>query len=291
MSSFGDNMNRLRKRSLPPSVNDIEWRFDTVFRRLQNIEEAIDGRLPFTPANQSDVLATMRLLEPRRVEEAVKARFGSVHDGGYVMLDDFSDLNMALSFGVSVDDSWDLEIARRGVRVLQFDHTIDAAPSSHELLQFHKTMIAASPGPGRETLSNLVRTHSRPGRPDILLKIDIEGDEWSVFAETPIEEIGRCAQILCEFHDLRLLCNEDVMRKVRGVFEKLTSRFAVAHVHANNCGPLCNVANVPVPDVLEILYVNRERYRTAATDELFPTALDAPNRPSMPDIYLGSFRY
>lgn len=291
MSSFGENIDRLRKRSLPPSINDIEWRFDTVFRRLQNIEEAIEGRLPFTPANQQDVLATMRMLEPRKVQGFAKARFGSVYDGGYVMLDDFNGLNCALSFGISVDDSWDFEVARRGVRVLQFDHTIDAAPSTHELLEFHKTRIAAKPGPGVETLSNLVRANSKPGRPDILLKIDIEGDEWGVFAETPIEDISRCAQILCEFHDVRRLCNDEAMRRMSGVFEKLSSAFAVAHVHANNCGPLCNVANVPVPDVLEILYVNRARYETTATDEIFPTALDAPNLPSMPDIFLGPFRF
>lgn len=284
-------MERLRKRSLPPSINDIEWRFDTVFQRLQNIEEAINGRLPYNPARQDDVRATLRLLEPRKVVGFRKARVGSVYDGGYVMIDDFADLSCALSFGISVDDSWDLEVAKRGVRVLQFDHTIEAAPSTHALLEFHKTMIAAQPGPGRETLSNLVRANSKPGRPDILLKIDIEGDEWRVFADTPADEIGRCAQILCEFHDLRRLCNDDVMRRVKGVFEKLAQRFAVAHIHANNCGPLCNVANVPVPDVIEVLYVNRDRYETAETDELFPTALDAPNLPSMPDIFLGPFRF
>jgi hypothetical protein len=75
------------------------------------------------------------------------------------------------------------------------------------------------------------------------------------------------------------------------VFKKLTKNFGVVHVHANNGHGVNIIANVMVPHVLEITFVNRQRYRIGVTDEIFPGPLDAPNEPWLPDVHLGRFIY
>ena len=61
------------------------------------------------------------------------------------------------------------------------------------------------------------------------------------------------------------------------VFEKLANQFSVIHVHANNYGKYCNYKNKAIPDVLEVSYANRDRYKFDASNEQFPTSLDTPN--------------
>jgi hypothetical protein len=62
-------------------------------------------------------------------------------------------------------------------------------------------------------------------------------------------------------------------------------------VHANNFAGFSNIANIMVPNVLEITFVNRNTYSVYESDEIFPGPLDAPNDPSCPDMHLGSFRF
>ena len=78
---------------------------------------------------------------------------------------------------------------------------------------------------------------------------------------------------------------------MRRVLAKLVENFAVVHVHGNNFSPIFNIANVIVPDVLEVTFANRARYTCTDTDEIFPTPLDRPCAPKGAEIHLGCFRY
>ena len=131
----------LRKRVLPANADHTARQFERLNHRLDDLEALLQfGHCRIVPvrARQDEVLAVMRLLRPQRALGTTKVRIGSEHDGGYVMLDDFQGLDRALSFGVCDNDSWDLQVAERGIPVEQFDHSVEEAPSNHELLHFHK---------------------------------------------------------------------------------------------------------------------------------------------------------
>ena len=49
--------------------------------------------------------------------ESRKFDWATLGDGGYVMLDDFAGVTAALSFGIDVNCSWDMQIAERGINV------------------------------------------------------------------------------------------------------------------------------------------------------------------------------
>lgn len=68
-------------------------------------------------------------------------RIGGENDGGYVMWKPLSDNNIAYSFGISDDVSWDLQMVNLGYEVYQYDHTIDALPIQNKHFHYKKIGI------------------------------------------------------------------------------------------------------------------------------------------------------
>lgn len=235
-------------------------------------------------------LAVARAFEPKRVVGFSKIRLGRAFDGGYVLLDDFAGVGAALSCGISDDATWDLEIAKRGIPVHQFDHTIEKGPIDHPLLTFHKQRVAAADAPGTLCLDSMAEQFL-PGCGRAILKIDIEGDEWQAFSTVSAETLGKFSQIICEFHGLYYAAHPTWHKRFVAVLSKLRALFEVVHVHGNNAGPFANIANVILPCVLEITLASRSCYQFAQSNEVFPTALDQPNLPSQPEMRLGCFRF
>jgi hypothetical protein len=296
LGELGKKYDEFRRKTFPQSINDAQWRHEEIRARLIEINDLLAPHFTQTSAGatmalQEELRATLRLLEPQKVVGFSKKRVGSAGDGGYVQIDDLEGLTHAFSFGVCDDDAWDLAMAQAGVPVEQFDHSVERAPSTHPLLRFHRKMITAHSGPESQSLSALVSEFSKSDKPDLFLKMDIEGWEWEVFDTTPDELLARHAQIVCEFHDLSQLLSPHFYFRAKRVIEKLSRIFAVTHVHANNCMPFTLLANIPLPDVLEISFANRARYRFEPSQEVFPTPLDAPCSPQQPDYFLGAFRF
>jgi hypothetical protein len=243
------------------------------------------------PSSAERLKTILRLLRPRTVRHFSKIRLGREFDGGYIMIDDFDGVAAAVSLGINDDVSWDSEIANRKIRVYQYDHTITQLPSSHALFHFYPIKVAAADGPAVLSLNSILKARLDEGQKDIVLKIDIESDEWSVFAEADKDLLSHCRQIICEFHDLHRLAEQQFGARAEAVFQKLKKHFFVFHVHGNNCGNVSNVANIPIPDSLEVSFANRDRYEAVDTAEIFPGALDMPNQQGRADLFLGTFQF
>jgi hypothetical protein len=59
-------------------------------------------------------------------------------------------------------------------------------------------------------------------------------------------------------------------------------------LHANNFVNFSNVLGVPIPQVYEATFVNREFYRPSKNQKDAPTELDNSNNPDKPDLVLSS---
>ncbi len=241
---------------------------------------------------QQEVVKILRKLRPHSAVGHRKVRFGGKGDGGYVCIDDFADVNVALSLGINTNVTWDEDIANRGLVVHQFDHTVDdPRPADHRLI-FNKLMISDSEKEGSETLDNLVKIHDKNRKkPNVLLKIDIENDEWPVLDALDPSLIERFSQIVGEFHAFEFVAYPEWRARCRRVIDKITDRFALVHVHANNYASCTTLHGVTFPNVLELTFANRNIYDLYPTIEIFPGHLDTPCNPKRPDIHLGSFTY
>jgi hypothetical protein len=236
----------------------------------------------------------IQLLSPMDISGASYRRVGRDYDGGYIMLDDFAArcIDAAYSFGISNDVSWDEDIAGLGIDVFMYDHTIEELPRQHPRFHFFRKGVSGKPSDeGLATLSTLVAENGHQGSKNLMLKMDIEGYEWSVIEETPSDVLNQFSQIVIEFHGLNPDETPANLTRIFVALEKINKTHQSIHVHANG---FCNVSwlcELTLPDVIEATYVRRSDYRDQfiPNKRSFPTNIDQPTFPWLPDVYLGLF--
>lgn len=239
-----------------------------------------------------DTRRILRRLRPQAVSGFAKIRLGKAADGGYACIDDFAGIDTALSFGINDDISWDRDVADRGLTVHQFDHTVDDPAPDDPRMIFEAKRIDRFTGPDTRSLDDLIRLHDKGDeRPNLILKMDIEGAEWDVFDATEEDMLARLAWIVCELHYFQGLAERRHREIVDRCLDKIARRFAVVHVHSNVWGGYTSLANTVVPNVVEVTFVNRALYDLVPTTELFPGPLDQSCDPAQPDFYLGNYAF
>ena len=225
----------------------------------------------------SKILRVERVIDP--IVEF--SRFGNRFDGGYVMVHDFNGNDALVSLGVGNDVTLEAELSKVIAKVHLYDHTVSSLPQSVRNAVFHKEEI----GYVKERAVTLEETILRlKPAGDLLLKMDIEGSEWEVLEGTI--SLGTFKQIVIEFHGLHRLINVDYFVKTVSALRKIHSTHAPVHLHANNYSSLAIIGNVAVPDIIEVTYVSRSRYKTTLFEPLPGAEFDSPNSSLTPEIAL-----
>jgi hypothetical protein len=235
----------------------------------------------------------LSLISPMSVAGYKKTRLGKSGDGGYVLIDNLVDSSCCVSVGVGGDVSFDAALADRGYDIFQYDHTVDGTPITHEKFRFQKIGLAPrhAASDHLHDLDRIISEHHITNYVRPILKIDIEDAEWDVLAHVQSSTLKNFDQICLEFHNMNRLNDNKESRKIEETFRLLYQTHAPVHIHGNNWGKFCIINGIPVPDVIEMTYVSRESYTILPSSELFPTALDTPNKSDVPDFFLGEFRF
>ncbi|MDR1233179.1 MAG: hypothetical protein LBJ75_02890 [Puniceicoccales bacterium] len=237
-------------------------------------------------------LTIMKYFAPKNVVDKNLVRIGRDYDGGYIMVDDFSKCDAAYSFGISQDVSWDLDIAKRGIDVFMYDHTIEGLPLQNGHFHFFKTGICGTSGEDTnlKTFEEILTANGHMTNKNLILKIDVEGAEWESFSKTPSETIENFAQIVVEFHGVDNVCDENKFNAMLNVFEKLNTTHQVVHVHANNYGTFDIIGGIPLPNTFEITYLRKRDNQFVSSHKCYPVQnLDMPNNPNAADFFLGFY--
>jgi hypothetical protein len=239
---------------------------------------------------QQEVLELIAMVRPRALSRTHKVRIGNNYDGGYVLPAIALDCDAVLSIGVGSDVSFDIDLAERGARVLQFDNTVEQSPVSHRNFTFYKLGWGIRSEGDLLGFDDIHAKLAALGTRQPLLKFDIEGAEYEVLETTEPRHLAEFAVIACEIHDLGRLTDPVFFDRVRRCFKKLTLHHAPVHLHANNYRGVVLVEGVPIPDVLEISFLRRDLDDlTALSPEPIPGPLDRPNHPFVPDICMNAF--
>jgi hypothetical protein len=234
----------------------------------------------------------LSLLTPYAVPGLRKVRIGAANDGGYVMIDRFRPGQIVFSYGLSWNIAFELDLAQRGLELFMFDHTIDALTLQHANFHWHKEGLTGQSSPA-EMLFTLEDHLDRlaPDARGMILKLDVEGAEWSALANLPIELLSRFEQIVLELHDFRLISDASWRRDAEISLHKLAQTFTLFNVHANNHAPVVIVDGVCVADVIEVSYIRSDLCERRPSSAPFPSYLDAPNDPFRPEIPLWFFPF
>jgi hypothetical protein len=111
----------------------------------------------------------------------------------------------------------------------------------------------------------------------MLLKMDIEGDEWAILKNIEPDLLSRFTQIVVELHN--------VHEAEIAVLQKLHDNFYLGHVHGNNHSGI----REGIPDVIECTFIRKDCTGFEPEDDVsvFPVAgIDFPNKPEDPDYQL-----
>jgi hypothetical protein len=283
-------------RGRVPYVRRLHRRIDELQHRLA-AAEAVPLLHPVNGSHDAAIAARFRAflhqVQPHDVPGSRKVRFGADGDGGYVMLDDLGPARHAVSLGVGPEVSWDADMAARGLRVFQYDDSVERSPQQHPSFMFHRMRVAGTKaGSNDATLSEILSRPELATDKDIIVKMDIEGSEWDVLAHTGSAELARIRQLVIEFHELRKFGESSWRDVAHAALKNLDATHVCIHVHGNNWVPFTVIGGIPFPDGFEATFVRRRDHASAVpSTAMFPTALDRPNNPKMPDLYIGQWDY
>lgn len=212
-------------------------------------------------------------------------RFGSINDGGYILLDELEDDDFLISFGIGNDVEFENQIADRGISSHLYDNSITNLPKAIPGSVFFNETIGPKP------LVTIYDALKRiPDSARAILKMDIEGSEWQTLEFESKDTLSRFSQLVVEFHNLSEIAIDSKAQLIVSVLRKMNEIFFVANLHANNNGDFMIIENVPLPDVLEVTYLNRKYYskllnRPRKIEKDFLP--NNPCNPNKPEIFLS----
>jgi hypothetical protein len=238
--------------------------------------------LPTTPAVQKALLDELQTVS---LKNCTLKRYGSPHDGGYLMCENLlKDVTAAYSYGIDREDNWGCDVSRElSIVVHQYDCFTNERPAcGGGGFMFHDECV----GPRKETLdgqpfdtlSAQIARNGDSGNP-VLVKIDVEGAEWESLLATPDAVLDTLVQIPMELH-LRGASESQYLALVK----RLKDKFYLVNLHFNNYA--CTSENEPMPSrAFQALWVNK-RLGIVDPDAPSPTPpspLNAADEPNTPD--------
>ena len=216
-------------------------------------------------------------------------RYGGANDGGYLLCENLlTGTQAAYSYGIGGEDNWGCQVSRElGVTVHQYDCFTRARPTCENgRFQFHDECVGATreTNDSREfdTIAAQVAANGDAGK-RLLVKMDVEGAEWSALAATPDGLLDSIDQLAMELH------GTDESRIV-DVIRRLKTKFYLVNLHFNNWSCTPDTDPLPAP-AYQVLWVNKRVgvLDPAGTppDPAIPP--NAPDNPKGPDCQLTAF--
>lgn len=210
-------------------------------------------------------------------------RKGSNFDGGYVIANNLNQNDFLLSFGVGTDVSFEYSLSSSIKGIHLYDHTVDQLPTQILNASFFKTGLAVKSG---QYMTDLEAALLKiPSDSELILKIDIEGDEWKILDEVNSEILKKFKQIVIEFHELESIDSEFNFQLFFRVFKKIRMTHNVINVHGNNWDSFKVIHGQIWANALEVSYLRTDFFSEEKTPD-FPK-LNLPNNPQRADYNLG----
>lgn len=267
------------------------------------VREFLDNKLKHEKQKEMKQFYSFRfLLDELKVyhyDISNKIRVGNNYDGGYVIPNNITFCKL-YSFGISNDMSFDEDFVNRfNVPAFLFDPTISKLPNDKcdEKITFSKIGLYSSNSSKMignimcevKDLNTLLENENDN---NIILKIDVEGDEFSSLLATSENTLKKCCCIVVEFH---WLTNDNNLKLHIECLQKINKLFYPIHIHINNHSPVILKDDFyHVPDVIEVTYIRKDLIKDQdlkLSDYNFPTILDKPNHGFYPDIKLNFYPF
>jgi hypothetical protein len=243
-----------------------------VVNNFKSITSPNELKLQKSKIMQSRVEEFRSLINPIIVKKEKLRRYGSVGDGGYVLpINAVNKSKFLISGGIENNNEFEINLARLGITGIQIDNSIDKPPTLHKNLSFM-----------RATLGNLHEVDiddliaGFPARVNGILKLDIEGAEYSVL--NSLNDLDKFNAITVEFHNLYKISEDNFWKNFKSILIKLKKYHEVVFIAPNNCCGYSILGGFPIPNVMEITFAKRSLVsgkRLKTTEFLHPKKMQS----------------
>lgn len=234
-----------------------------------------DFTIDSTP--RSNVLSLIESLHPVGVSNPLIRLGPKDGDGGYLIPDDLNGISACYSPGVSYVSGFEKDCAELGMKVFMADHSVDAPAEHHENFHFIKKFVGGTTFGKYITLDDWVRETFPNGDSDLMLQMDIEGQEYETLFSTSDKLMRRFRIIAIEFHNLDQFWNLPFFQIASRAFEKILQTHACVHLHPNNCCGSIKKDGLEIPKFMEFTFLRRDRLKGEIKPWCFPNPLDRDN--------------
>ncbi len=228
--------------------------------------------------NPTDLLQLLEQLHPVVPDTGLR-RIGPTGDGGYLVPDDLDGIVACFSPGVGAFSGFELDCVELGMRAHLADASVASPQFADDRLDFIPRFIRAVPDAESITLDDWVTTAEPAESDDLLLQVDIEGDEWGVFLGASPEVLRRFRIIVAEIHHLQGLFDGESFPLLELTFKKLLASHTCVHIHPNNNCETSTSGGITIPKVAEFTFLRNDRIdrNTLVYATQFPHPLDGDN--------------
>jgi hypothetical protein len=204
--------------------------------------------------HSKSVQELISILSPNKFKGELK-RFGHEGDGSYVLPKNIvSPKTYLISGGISDNNKFEIELAKKGVTGIQVDNSISKAPEEHKNLIFKFATLGDRDGLYEVSLENLISMV--PLNKNLIVKLDIEGAEISALQHLSKKSLKRINCLVLELHNLSTLVQNE---KILQTLSKLKgSGLSSIYLQANNGILDYVIAGVLIPDNIEITFVRKD---------------------------------
>ncbi len=213
-------------------------------------------------------------------------RVGDFGDGGYLLPNDLEDIVACFSPGVSLQSSFEMDLAKHGIPSFMADGSVDEPQLEIPNSVFVKKHLAATSGTDVISLKDWMDQFA-PTKGDMILQMDIEGAEYNVLSALPAAYLNRFRVIVLELHRIpSILTKPAAFKRAQPALSALKDGFVCAHIHPNNASGTVDVEGETFPRVIEATFLRRDRAKQNVPSTEFPHALDRRHRPNGPALKL-----
>lgn len=244
------------------------------------------------PTDQHELTELLRRLHPVLPPQGLR-RIGPPGDGGYLIPDDLEGIAACFSPGVGELSGFELDCVELGMRAHLADASVVSPQFADDRLDFIPKFVRAIADDQSVTLGDWVHDTEPDQSQELMLQIDIEGDEWGVFLGASSALLERFRVIVVEFHELHRFFDSNAFPLMRLAFNKILENHVCVHIHPNNCAPAQTIGEIRLPFVAEFTFLRRDRidFASAPYATQFPHPLDADSTTWNPPMTLPSSLY
>ena len=239
------------------------------YKKLDNLinsDKRYNGIKRCLVENKESHSCIYNYLYPRKIVGKKRKLFGTNDDGGYVLLDDISDIKIAYSFGIGPTVDFDKELADNNIDIYMYDHTVTKLPIQNTRFHYFHTGLSGKSNPEQnlKSLEEIIEENGHLKEKNMILKIDIEYNEWESLIDVPDKILKQFKYILMEFH------LKDDFILYEKVLKKLNKNHQIFYIHCNLCSKLKIIDDLLLCTSIEVSYIIKEGNIFTKDDTIYP---------------------